>query len=211
MADLNALYSYQGQEPRPLPHEISYTESWGATNFRQSVESFTDEEIQRAGYTGPYTKPEYDQKYENLNWNGDNLQYEVTPKTFEKLFVNFSKELEYFTEIANHFCSESILYPSSITLKNKKIEFNEYLNLLNSIKQNPPTSRQEIINFSWPLMPQVDRLTQENIDMINHGISISASINELNDFLILNNVNFDHLHSDDQDIIISLAKHLRPR
>lgn len=92
MADLNALYSYQGQEPRPLPHEISYTESWGATNFRQGVESFTEEEIQRAGYTGPYTRPEYNQEYQRRHWNSETLSYVVEDKTDEEIWEPIRRE-----------------------------------------------------------------------------------------------------------------------
>lgn len=92
MADLNALYSYQGQEPRPLPHEIFYTESWGATNFRQGVESFTDEEIQRAGYTGPYTRPEYNQEYQRRHWNSETLSYVIEDKTDEEIWEPIRRE-----------------------------------------------------------------------------------------------------------------------
>ncbi len=92
MADLNALYSYHGQDPRPLPHEISYTESWGGTNFRQGVESFTDEEIQRAGYTGPYTRPEYNQEYQRRHWNSETLSYVVEDKTDEEIWEPIRRE-----------------------------------------------------------------------------------------------------------------------
>ena len=92
MADLNALYSYQGQEPRPLPHEISYTESWGGTNFRQGVESFTEEEIQRAGYTGPYTRPEYNQEYQRRHWNSETLSYVIEDKTDEEIWEPIRRE-----------------------------------------------------------------------------------------------------------------------
>ena len=92
MADLNALYSYQGQEPRPLPHEIFYTESWGATNFRQGVESFTEEEIQRAGYIGPYIRPEYNQEYQRRHWNSETLSYVVEDKTDEEIWEPIRRE-----------------------------------------------------------------------------------------------------------------------
>lgn len=92
MADPNALYSYQGQEPQPLPHEIHYTEAWGGTNFRQGVESFTDEEIQRAGYTGPYTRPEYNQEYQRIHWNSETLSYNVEDISDEELWERIRKE-----------------------------------------------------------------------------------------------------------------------
>jgi len=77
MADPNALYSYQGREPELLSHEIFYTESWGAVNYRQGVESFTNEELTKAGYSGPYTKPTYDETTHFLAWNSEELNWEV--------------------------------------------------------------------------------------------------------------------------------------
>lgn len=86
MADPNALYSYQGQEPQPLPHEINYTEAWGGTNFRQGVESFTDEELVKAGYTGPYEVPSIDTEYQRLEWDNKKLKYVVKDIPEEELW-----------------------------------------------------------------------------------------------------------------------------
>ena len=60
MADLNTLYSYQGQEPQILPHRISLSDG----RSRTDASSFTDEELNDAGITGPYTRPEYNQEYQ---------------------------------------------------------------------------------------------------------------------------------------------------
>lgn len=80
MADPNALYSYQGGDPKPLPHEIFYTESWGATTFRQDVETFTDEELAKAGYSGPYSVPTYNQETEELQWNSSKLKWDIVER-----------------------------------------------------------------------------------------------------------------------------------
>lgn len=92
MADPNALYSYQGQEPGPLPHEIHYTEAWGGTNFRQGVESFTDEELERAGYTGPYIKPDFNPNIETQEWNSELSDWVTTPISDEILWAQIRAE-----------------------------------------------------------------------------------------------------------------------
>ena len=92
MADPTALYSYQGQEPRPLPHEIHYQESWGATNFRQGVESFTNEELEKAGYTGPYERPEFNSEVETQTWDSELGDWVTTPIPEEILWAQVRAE-----------------------------------------------------------------------------------------------------------------------
>ena len=80
MIDLNALYSHQGQEPQPLPHEISWNDG-SRMVYRTGAESFTEEEIEKAGYTGPYVRPEHnpnDPRDGMLSWDSENLEYVVT-------------------------------------------------------------------------------------------------------------------------------------
>jgi len=143
MADLNALYSYQGQEPRPLPHEISYTESWGGTNFRQGVESFTEEEIQRAGYVGPYEVPEYNSEYQRLYWNSETLSYVVEDKTDEEIWEPIRRE-------RNRLLAESdwtmvVDVPGKINIP-EWTKYRERLRDLPSYYTNP----REVI---WPIKP----------------------------------------------------------
>lgn len=73
MADPTALYSYQGQEPQSLPHKIRLSDG----RSRTDVSSFTDEEIADAGFTGPYTTPDFDQEYQRVSWNSENLAFVV--------------------------------------------------------------------------------------------------------------------------------------
>jgi len=77
MADPNALYSHNGEEPQKLGHEIFWVEEWGQTVFRTGVESFTKEELTRAGYTGPYEIPEFNPEIERVEWDGEKLEYVV--------------------------------------------------------------------------------------------------------------------------------------
>lgn len=91
MANPNELYSYQGQEPQPLPHEISWDSGSGMV-YRTDVESFTEEEVKRAGYSGPYKRPEYNQEYQRMFWNSENLKYVVEDIPNEELWDRIRDE-----------------------------------------------------------------------------------------------------------------------
>lgn len=73
MADPTALYSYKGASPTTLPHKIRPTEGI----VRTDVSTFTDEEIADAGFTGPYTIPDFDQEYQRVTWDSENLAFVV--------------------------------------------------------------------------------------------------------------------------------------
>tara|TARA_R110000868_G_scaffold274939_2_gene534636 strand:- start:130 stop:627 length:498 start_codon:yes stop_codon:yes gene_type:complete len=62
------LYSFRQQRPAPLPDRIRMPDGF----TRNKASTFTQEEIQAAGYSGPYTEPSYNPSTEQLLWvNGD--------------------------------------------------------------------------------------------------------------------------------------------
>ena len=73
MADPNALYSYNGLEPTILPHRITLSDG----SSRTDVDTFTDQEIIDAGFTGPYEKPEYNYTTQKLVWSSDTFSYSI--------------------------------------------------------------------------------------------------------------------------------------
>lgn len=77
MASSNNLYSYKGKEPEPLPHEINWIDENGYLISRTGIDTFTDEEILKAGYIGPFIKPFFHEKTQQLNWNSESLTYSV--------------------------------------------------------------------------------------------------------------------------------------
>jgi hypothetical protein len=91
MVDLNALYSHQGQEPQRLPHEISWNDG-SRMVYRTGAESFTEEELEKAGYTGPYEIPTYNQEYQRFYWNSETLSYVVEDKTDEEIWEPIRRE-----------------------------------------------------------------------------------------------------------------------
>lgn len=67
---MTLLYSFLNQEPTPLPNRLELD---GVT--RTDPNTFTEEELARAGYTGPFTKPSYDPETQIVQWYKDH--YEV--------------------------------------------------------------------------------------------------------------------------------------
>lgn len=60
------LYSHFQAKPAPLPHRIRFAD--GST--RTDRTTFTPEELDLAGYTGPYERPTYDPTTETVDWDG---------------------------------------------------------------------------------------------------------------------------------------------
>lgn len=86
MADPTKLYSYRGQEPEYL-NEIVLSSGLRRTN----PETFTDEELADAGYTGPYTKPSFDQEVEIQTWDAELGDWVTTPIPDEVLWERVRK------------------------------------------------------------------------------------------------------------------------
>ena len=70
------LYSHRQAEPAPLPHRIRFAD--GST--RTDRTTFTADELERAGFTGPYERPECDYKIETVDWDGTQFLVRVYGK-----------------------------------------------------------------------------------------------------------------------------------
>ena len=78
------LYSYRNQRPAPLPQRIRMPDGFTRTDSS----TYTQEEIQAAGFTGPYTEPSYNPSTEQLLWvNGE---YSIVPLPPVPRWVDFS-------------------------------------------------------------------------------------------------------------------------
>lgn len=145
MADPNALYSYQGGEPQPLPHEISYVEDWGGTNFRQGVESFTDEELTKAGYTGPFTKPEFNPVLEYQEWDSEVGDWVTTPIPDEFFWNNLRSERNRRLSVSDR----TQLADAPLTSA-KKTAWATYRQELRDLPANTENPRE----VTWPVQPE---------------------------------------------------------
>ena len=70
------LYSRNNQRPAPLPHRIRMPDGFTRTD----ASTFTQEEIQAAGYSGPYTEPSYNSSTEQLLWVNGEYVIEALPQ-----------------------------------------------------------------------------------------------------------------------------------
>lgn len=60
------FYSHNANTPAPLPHRIRFPD--GST--RTDATTFTADELERAGYSGPFERPERDPTTETVDWDG---------------------------------------------------------------------------------------------------------------------------------------------
>jgi hypothetical protein len=79
------LYSHRQATPAPLPHRIRFAD--GST--RTDRATFTPDELERAGYSGPYERPECNPKLETIDWDG--TQFLVRPYSFDELQAQYAK------------------------------------------------------------------------------------------------------------------------
>lgn len=77
------LYSHLGKSPVSLPHRLRFAD--GTT--RTDVSTFTADELERAGYSGPYQRPEYDPATEVVDWDGS--QFVVRPHNLDEIAVQW--------------------------------------------------------------------------------------------------------------------------
>ena len=78
------LYSCRGSEPAPLPHRLRFAD--GST--RTDASTFTTEELEQAGYTGPYNRPDCDPLTQTVDWDG--TQFLVRPHNAEEIAAQWT-------------------------------------------------------------------------------------------------------------------------
>ena len=82
---MTMLYSHLQSTPAPLPHRIRFAD--GST--RTDRATFTPDELERAGYSGPYQRPECNPKLETIDWDGS--AFVVRPYSFDELPTQHAK------------------------------------------------------------------------------------------------------------------------
>jgi len=145
MVDPIALYSHQGQEPQPLPHEIFWQEPWGSVTYRTGVDSFTDEELVKAGYTGPFTKPEFNSEIETQEWDSEVGDWVTTPIPDEFLWGRLRQERNFKLMISDR----TQLADAPLTSA-KKTAWATYRQALRDL----PTNTEDPRNVIWPSQPE---------------------------------------------------------
>jgi len=140
MADITKLYSYRGQEPEYL-NEIVLSSGLKRTN----PETFTDEELADASYSGPYTKPSFNPEVETQEWNielGDWVTIPIPDEVFLKELRNKRNFL------LNS--SDWVVVKAKETSTNISAAWKEYRQALRDLPANTTDPK----NVTWPTRPE---------------------------------------------------------
>lgn len=152
MVDITNLYSYQGQEPQILPHEITLSDGRSRTDNT----SFTEQEIADAGFTGPYEKPEYNTDTEKLVWNSSTMSYDIEELPDDS--PSPEKLLEMVREVRNYklTVSDWTQLPDIPLSSAKVLEWKTYRQLLRDYTETAdlPETFEEFTNLNWPVVPE---------------------------------------------------------
>jgi len=135
------LYSYQGQEPQELPERIRLSN--GRT--RTDSSSFTTEEISNAGFTGPYTKPEFDPEIETQEWNSELLNWVTTPISDQVFWERLRNERN-----RRLFMSDRTQLSDTPLTSSQKTAWATYRQELRDLPENTEDPK----NVTWPSQPE---------------------------------------------------------
>jgi hypothetical protein len=154
MADTSALYSYKGQEPKFLPHEIKLSNGMSRTD----ASTFTDEELLDAGYTGPYTEPEFDLLTQERKWDSDTVSYIVTDlPTIDdsQLEILRWQSLRFRRDNLLRDCDYIFIEDSPTIEESKKEEWKIYRQLLRDFPSTIVNIMEynDIEELPWPVKP----------------------------------------------------------
>ena len=178
---MTTLYSYQGQEPQELPHKLRLSD--GKT--RTDSSTFTEKELADAGFTGPYEVPEYNQEYQKLYWNSENLSFDVEDISEEELWERIRvRRNQLLLESDWSMVGDA---PDTLNFR----EWEMYRQRLRDLTQNFETP-QDVI---WPISPEgrsdedfdqpriyqskiIGRISdlQDNIRIINEKLDIMKPV-----------------------------------
>jgi hypothetical protein len=141
MLDTTKLYSFQGQEPQELPHKIRLSDG----RSRTDASTFTEEEIADAGFTGPYTRPEFDEEIETQSWDKELGDWITTPIPDEVFWENL--RLQRDTKL--QFSDWSQLPDAPLTTI-EKTSWATYRQELRDLPANTIDPKQ----ITWPSQPE---------------------------------------------------------
>jgi len=139
MADPNGLYSYKGEEPA-LITEITLSSGLKRTN----PETFTDEELADAGYTGPFTKPNFNPETETQHWDAEIGDWVTESIPNEELWIGIRSERD--RRLAECDWTMAADAPQNLNFHEWEM-YRQRLRDLPSFYENP----KDVI---WPISPE---------------------------------------------------------
>jgi hypothetical protein len=141
MLDITKLYSYQGQEPQPLPFEIFLNDGRSRTNSS----TFTEEEIIEAGFIGPYERPEFNPDIETQQWDSELGDWVTTPIPDEVFWERLRGQRNYM--LATSDWSQLTDAPLTSAEKSAWAAYRQELRDL-------PENTEDPKEVTWPLQPE---------------------------------------------------------
>lgn len=145
--DLEGLYSYRGEKPEILPNRIRLSN--GLTKTDRTT--FTEEDLEDAGYTGPYEDPDSIVRayYENVEWNSKTKSWEKTTIPKLELMAKIRLERDRGLEL-----SDWTQLPDSPLSPAKKQEWAEFRQKLRDLPNSLPEDSSDYSSVVWPLRPE---------------------------------------------------------
>jgi hypothetical protein len=134
------LYSHHTTAPAPLPHRIRFPD--GST--RTDASTFTADELERAGYSGPYERPECDPITETVDWDGSG--YLVRPYNAAELEGQWSRVREQRNQLLQASDWTQI---EDYDLGADRAAWASYRQALRDIRDQPNP-----FSITWPLAPE---------------------------------------------------------
>ena len=139
---MTTLYSLNQAFPQELPFRITLAD--GTT--RTDPSTFTDAELTSWGYTGPFTRPDYDRYSEVLEWTGSD--FNVRPMTTEERDFVIAEQWSQVRRKRNQLLLESD-WTQLDDSPADKTGWATYRQQLRDI-----TAQPDPYNIDWPVMPQ---------------------------------------------------------
>ena len=138
-------FSFGGSEPIYIDNIRLST-----GQIRTDPSSWTEEELSDVGATGPYYKPSYDELTEELKWDVDSLQWNITPKKVTAIL-----EVDIWIQIrsqrnAKLLDTDQLMYSDYPITESEKDNLLEYRRLLRDL----PSTITDPYTANWPSPPQ---------------------------------------------------------
>lgn len=128
MSSASPLYSLKGEEPTRIPNKIRFPDG----SCRTNSETFTSQEIEKAGYTGPYYYPNIDITKQQVSWDSEKLEYNVSDipnpslnYTEDELWDNIRASRDFLLTVTDWCISDDS--PLNDTEKDEVIEYRQLL------------------------------------------------------------------------------------
>lgn len=185
------LYSFNGNEPTPLPQGIYLTEDQtesGLPEYRTSLDELDISTLNSYGFSGPYTQPEYNDITQYLIWDSGKLEYIVNNYSDEQIKSNLLSEQKknikidsFINEILSSKLYLNVRYQSTQDLLKNTIA-TEFLSFLNEIKSGFLSASKafDILEKYIAIIIKVFNLTEDQLLEFNEILersNLSSVIN----------------------------------